>query len=536
MPGKEIIFEQKTREAILRGVNALADAVRVTLGPKGQNVILKKQFGRPVITKDGVTVAKEIELPDEFENMGAQMVKEVAAKTCDVAGDGTTTATILAQAIFREGMKFVSAGHNPMALKRGIEKATAAVVERLKAISKPVADHKEIAQIGRISANNDASIGDILAEAMERVGKEGVITVEESRGMTTTLDVVEGMQFDRGSLSPHFVTHPERMECVLEDLLVLVHEKRITSARDLVPFLEAVRAAGNPPILIIAEDLDREALATLAVNKVRGVLKCCAVKAPGFGERRKALLGDIALLTGGEPVMEDLGKRLKDVKPATLGRARKAVITRDSTIIMEGAGDKAKITGRVNEIRGELEHASSEYDKEKLQERLAKLVGGVAVINVGGATETEVREKKMRVDDALHATRAAVEEGIVPGGGVALLRCISSLQGLDVTVEEQFGVDIIRRAIEEPARWIAQNGGYEGAVVIDKILAGDTPFGFNAETGVYQDLILAGVIDPTKVARFALQNAASVASLLLTTKCMIAPLPEKLDPTVVPQN
>lgn len=535
MPGKEIIFDQKAREAILKGVNALADAVRATLGPKGQNVILRKKFGPPVITKDGVTVAKEIELPDEFENMGAQMVKEVAAKTCDVAGDGTTTATVLAQAIYREGMKYVAAGHNPMALKRGIDKAVSVVVERLKEISRPVEDQKEIAQIGRISANNDASIGDIIAEAMDRVGKEGVITVEEAKSIETTLDVVEGMQFDRGFISPHFVTNPDRMECVLENPLILVHEKKISSVKDLVPFLQAVVKAGSPPLLVIAEEVDHEALATLAVNKVRGALLCCAVKAPGFGDRRKAILGDIALVTGGEAVMEDLGKKLKDTQVSMLGRAEKVIVTRDSTLIIGGSGDKAKVDGRVKEIRNELEHSSSDYDKEKLQERLAKLVGGVAVINVGGATETEVKEKLMRVDDALHATRAAVEEGIVPGGGVALLRCIQMLSNVCADSGEQFGIDIIRRALEEPARWIAQNGGYEGAVVIEKIQSTDTYFGFNAETGKYENLVDAGVIDPTKVVRFALQNAASVASLLLTTKCMIAPLQEKEDPTVVPQ-
>ena len=535
MPGKEIIFDQKARDSILRGVNILADAVKITLGPKGQNVIFKPKFGNPIITKDGVTVAKEIELPNEFENMGAQMVKEVASKTGDVAGDGTTTATVLAQAIYTEGIKYVASGHNPTALKRGIEKAVEAVVAELKNMSRPVKDQKEIAQVGRISANNDKEIGDIISEAMDRVGKEGVITVEETQSTETTLEVVEGMQFDRGALSPHFVTNPERMECVLEEPFILVHEKRISTVRDLLPILTAVKTE-NRPVLLIAEDFDREALATLVINKVRGAILCCAVKAPGFGERRKALLGDIALMTGGEAVMEDMGKRLKDVNISSIGRAKKVIVTRDSTLIVEGAGDKAKIAGRVKEIRGELEHASSEYDKEKLQERLAKLIGGVAVINIGGATETEVREKAMRMDDALHATRAAVEEGIVPGGGVALIRCIPMLANTIVESDEQFGVQIVRKAIEEPARWIAKNGGYEAGVVVDKIMhgvKGNHAYGFNAETGQFEDLILSGVIDPVKVVRCALQNAASVASLLLMTKCMIVPIPEKEPPGVV---
>ncbi len=525
MGAKEIIFDQKARESLLRGVNTLADAVKVTLGPKGRNVILEKSFGSPTITKDGVSVAKEIELENKFENMGAQMVKEVASKTSDVAGDGTTTATVLAQAIYREGMKMVSAGHNPMALKRGIEKAVSAAVEDLKKISKATKDRKEIAQVGTISANNDSTIGGIIAEAMDKVGKEGVITVEEAKSMETTLDVVEGMQFDRGYLSPYFVTDPERMVCSLEDPYILINEKKISNMKEMLPVLEAIARSGRP-LLIIAEDIEGEALATLVVNKLRGTLQCAAVKAPGFGDRRKAMLEDIATLTGGELLAEELGKKLEDVKLENLGRAKRVTIDKDNTTIVDGAGKKATIEGRVKQIRAQIEETTSDYDKEKLQERLAKLVGGVAVIHVGAATEAEMKEKKARVEDALHATRAAVEEGIVPGGGVALLRCIPILDKLKLSETEQFGVDIIRRALEEPARWIAHNGGYEGAVIVDEVKKNTGSYGFNAETGKFEDLLKAGIIDPTKVTRSALQNAASVASLLLTTEAMIAEKPE----------
>jgi chaperonin GroEL len=530
MGAKEIIFDQKARESILRGVNVLADAVKVTLGPKGRNVILEKSFGSPTITKDGVSVAKEIELENKFENMGAQMVKEVASKTSDVAGDGTTTATVLAQAIYREGMKYVSAGHNPMALKRGIEKAVAAAVEELKKLSKQTKDPKEIAQVGTISANNDETIGKIIAEAMDKVGKEGVITVEEAKSMDTTLDVVEGMQFDRGYLSPYFVTDPERMECVIEDPYILIHEKKIGSMKELLPLLEAIARAGRP-LLIIAEDVEGEALATLVVNKLRGTLQCAAVKAPGFGDRRKAMLEDIAILTGGEMLAEELGKKLEDVRLENLGRAKRITIDKDNTTIVDGGGKKAAIEGRVKQIRAQVEETTSDYDKEKLQERLAKLVGGVAVINVGAATETEMKEKKARVEDALHATRAAVEEGIVPGGGVALIRCVPAIEKLKVNTIEQFGVDIIRRCLEEPARWIAQNGGYEGAVIVDEIKKNTGAYGFNGETGKFEDLLKAGIIDPTKVTRSALQNAASVASLLLTTEALVAEKPEEKEKT-----
>jgi len=528
MGAKEIIFDQKARESILRGVNVLADAVKVTLGPKGRNVILEKSFGSPTITKDGVSVAKEIELENKFENMGAQMVKEVASKTSDVAGDGTTTATVLAQAIYREGMKMVSAGHNPMALKRGIEKAVAAAVEDLKKMSKQTKDPKEIAQVGTISANNDETIGKIIAEAMDKVGKEGVITVEEAKSMDTTLDVVEGMQFDRGYLSPYFVTDPERMVCNLEDPYILIHEKKISSMKELLPVLEAIARSGRP-LLIIAEDVEGEALATLVVNKLRGTLQCAAVKAPGFGDRRKAMLEDIAVLTGGELLAEELGKKLEDVKLENLGRAKRITIDKDNSTIVDGAGKKAAIEGRVKQIRAQIEETTSDYDKEKLQERLAKLVGGVAVINVGAATETEMKEKKARVEDALHATRAAVEEGIVPGGGVALIRCVPAIDKVKAAGVEQFGVDIIRRALEEPARWIAQNGGYEGAVIVDEIKKNSGSTGFNADAGKFEDLLKAGIIDPTKVTRSALQNAASVASLLLTTEAMIAEKPDEKD-------
>jgi chaperonin GroEL len=530
MAAKEIKFDQKAREAILIGVNALADAVKVTLGPKGRNVILEKSFGSPTITKDGVTVAKEIELEDKFQNMGAQMVKEVASKTSDVAGDGTTTATVLAQAIYREGAKMVAAGHNPMALKRGIEKAVGAAVEELKKMSKATKDRKEIAQVGTISANNDETIGNIISEAMDKVGKEGVITVEEAKSMETTLDVVEGMQFDRGYLSPYFVTDPERMECVIEDPYILIHEKKISSMKELLPLLEAIARAGRP-LLIIAEDVEGEALATLVVNKLRGTLQCAAVKAPGFGDRRKAMLEDIGVLTGGVCLAEELGRKLEDVRLEDLGRAKRVTIDKDNTTIVDGAGKKAAIEGRVKQIRAQIEETTSDYDKEKLQERLAKLVGGVAVINVGAATETEMKEKKARVEDALHATRAAVEEGIVPGGGVALIRCAPAVEKVKADAVEQFGVDIIKRALEEPARWIAQNGGYEGAVIVDEIKKNSGAFGFNAEGGKFEDLMKAGIIDPTKVTRSALQNAASVASLLLTTEAMVAEKPEEKEKT-----
>jgi len=523
---KEILFDVRAREAILKGVNTLADAVRVTLGPKGRNVVIEKSFGSPTITKDGVTVAKEIELENRFENMGAQMVKEVASKTSDVAGDGTTTATVLAQAIFREGSKLVAAGNNPMEIKRGIEKAVNAVVEELKKLSKPTKDHKEIAQVGIISANGDTTIGNIIAEAMEKVGKEGVITVEEAKGLETTLDVVEGMQFDRGYLSPYFVTDPERMEAVLEDPYILIHEKKISSMKDLLPLLEQVARSGKP-LLIIAEEVEGEALATLVVNKLRGTLNACAVKAPGFGDRRKAMLEDVATLTGGRMIAEDLGIKLESVTLKDLGRAKRVTIDKDNTTLVDGAGKKSDIEARVKQIRAQIEETTSDYDREKLQERLAKLVGGVAVINVGAATETEMKEKKARVEDALHATRAAVEEGIVPGGGVAYLRALATLDKLKVDGGEKFGVDIIRKALEEPIRWIAQNGGWEGSIVVNKVKEGQGAFGFNAASGQYEDLLQAGVIDPTKVSRFALQNASSVASLMLTTEAMVAERPKE---------
>jgi len=522
---KEILFDVRAREAILKGVNTLADAVKVTLGPKGRNVVIEKSFGSPTITKDGVTVAKEIELENKFENMGAQMVKEVASRTSDVAGDGTTTATVLAQAIFREGSKLVAAGNNPMEIKRGIEKAVIAIVEELKKLSKPTKDHKEIAQVGIISANGDTTIGNIIAEAMEKVGKEGVITVEEAKGLETTLDVVEGMQFDRGYLSPYFVTDPERMEVVLEDPYILIHEKKISSMKDLLPLLEQVARAGKP-LLIIAEEVEGEALATLVVNKLRGTLNAAAVKAPGFGDRRKAMLEDVATLTGGRLIAEDLGIKLESVTLKDLGRAKRVTVDKDNTTIVDGGGKKSDIEARVKQIRAQIEETTSDYDREKLQERLAKLVGGVAVINVGAATETEMKEKKARVEDALHATRAAVEEGIVPGGGVAYLRALTVLDKLKVDGGEKFGVDIIRKSLEEPIRWIAQNGGWEGSIVVNKVKEGEGAFGFNAATGQYEDLLKAGVIDPTKVSRFALQNASSVASLMLTTEAMVAERPK----------
>jgi len=527
MAAKEIKYNQSAREAILRGVNTLADAVKVTLGPKGRNVIIEKSFGSPTVTKDGVTVAKEIELEDKFENMGAQMVKEVASKTSDVAGDGTTTATVLAQAIYREGAKLVAAGHNPMELKRGIDKAVEAVVEELKKISKPTKDQKEIAQVGTISANNDEEIGKIIAEAMSKVGKEGVITVEEAKSMETTLEIVEGMQFDKGYISPYFITNPDKMEAVLEEPLILIHEKKISNMKDLLPILEQVAKMGRS-LLIIAEDVEGEALATLVVNKLRGTLKVAAVKAPGFGDRRKAMLEDIAILTGGQMISEELGIKLENITIKDLGSAKRVVIDKDNTTIVDGAGDKKAIEARVKQIRTQIEETTSDYDREKLQERLAKLVGGVAVINVGAATETEMKEKKARVEDALNATKAAVEEGIVPGGGVAYIRCIKRLEELKLEGEQQFGVQIVKKALEEPLRWIAQNAGYDGSIVVEKVKSASGNFGFDAQRETYvDDMMEAGIIDPTKVARIALQNAASVASLLLTTDAMVAEKPKE---------
>src|SRR5713226_3747506 len=521
---KQITYGDESRQAILRGVNRLADAVKVTLGPKGRNVVLDKKFGSPVITKDGVTVAKEIDLKEPLENMGAQMVREVASKTSDVAGDGTTTATVLAQAIYREGIKNVTAGANPMEMKKGIEKAVAVVVEELKKLSKPVKG-KMIAQVGMISANNDRTIGDLIAEAMEKVGKDGVITVEEAKSMETSLEVVEGMQFDRGYLSPYFVTDPERMEAVLENALVLIHEKKISSMKDLLPVLEHVARSGKP-FLIIAEDIEGEALATLVVNKLRGTLHTAAVKAPGFGDRRKAMLEDIAILTGGKAITEDLGIKLENIKLDDLGKAKKIAIDKDNTTLVEGAGKKKDIAGRVKQLRTQVEETTSDYDREKLQERLAKLVGGVALIKVGAATETEMKEKKARVEDAMHATKAAVEEGIVAGGGVALLRCVKAVEGLKAEGDEAVGVNIIKRALEEPLRLIAANAGHEGAVVLGKVREMKGDEGFNALTEKYENLVDAGVIDPTKVVRSALQNAASIASLLLTTEAIICEVPE----------
>jgi len=530
---KDIIFDVRAREAILRGVNILADTVRVTLGPKGRNVVLEKSFGSPTITKDGVTVAKEIELENRFENMGAQMVKEVASKTSDVAGDGTTTATVLAQAIFREGSKLVAAGHNPMAIKRGIEKAVVSVTAELKKMAKPTKNKKEIAQVGTISANGDETIGNIISEAMEKVGKEGVITVEEAKGLETTLEVVEGMQFDRGYLSPYFVTDPERMECVLQDPYILIHEKKISSMKDLLPLLEQVARAGKP-LLIIAEDVEGEALATLVVNKIRGVLSTCAVKAPGFGDRRKAMLEDIAILTGGKMIAEDLGIKLESITLNDLGRAKRLTVDKDNTTIIDGAGSKKEIEARVKQIRAQIEETTSDYDREKLQERLAKLVGGVAVINVGAATETEMKEKKARVEDALNATRAAVEEGVVPGGGIAFIRCLKAIEKGDWPEGEKVGVEIVRRALEEPVRQIANNAGVEGSVVVNRVREGTGAFGFNAQTGNYEDLMASGVIDPAKVARTALQNASSVSSLMLTTEALVAERPKEEEPKVPP--
>jgi len=523
---KDIKYSQKAREAILRGVDTLADAVKVTLGPRGRNVILEKSFGSPTITKDGVTVAKEIELEDKFENMGAQMVKEVASKTSDVAGDGTTTATVLAQAIYKEGSKLVAAGVNPMAIKRGIEKAVEAVVEDLKKLSKPTKDQEEIAQVGTISANNDTTIGNIIAEAMNKVGKEGVITVEEAKSMETTLEIVEGMQFDRGYTSPYFVTDPEKMTVNLSNPYILLNEKKISGMKDLIPILEQIARMGKP-LLIIAEDVEGEALATLVVNKLRGTLQVSAVKAPGFGDRRKAMLEDIAILTGGKVISEDLGLKLENVTLNDLGTAKTVTIDKDNTTIVDGGGSRKDLEGRVKQIRAQIDETTSDYDREKLQERLAKLVGGVAVIHVGAATETEMKEKKARVEDALNATRAAVEEGIVPGGGVALLRAAKGLEKVKLEGEEQSGVTLVHRALEEPIRQIANNAGAEGSVVVEKVKDQKAGFGFNAENGKYEDLMKAGIIDPTKVTRFALQNAASVAALLLTTEAMIAEKPKE---------
>jgi chaperonin GroEL len=526
MPAKIVKFSAEARNKVLTGVRILADAVTVTLGPKGRNVVLEKSFGAPTITKDGVTVAKEIQLEDKFENMGAQMVKEVASKTSDVAGDGTTTATVLARAIYAEGAKMVAAGHDPMSLKRGIDKGVAAAVEELKRLSKPTKEQKEIAQVGTISANNDSTIGEIIAEAMEKVGKEGVITVEEAKSLETTLEVVEGMQFDRGYISPYFVTDPEKMECRLEDAYLLIHEKKISAMKDLLPVLETIARTGKP-LVLIAEDIEGEALATLVVNKIRGTLHCVAVKAPGFGDRRKAMLEDIAILSGGRVIAEELGIKLENVTLNDLGRAKRIVVDKDNTTIVDGAGKKADIEGRIKQIRAQIEETTSDYDREKLQERLAKLVGGVAVVRVGAATEVEMKEKKARVEDALHATRAAVEEGIVPGGGVALIRACSALDKTEVRDEEKVGLNIVRRAMEEPCRWIANNAGWEGSIVLDKIKNNKGSFGFNAASEEFEDLMKSGIVDPTKVVRTALQNASSVAGLLLTTEAMVAEKPEE---------
>ncbi len=522
---KQIIYGEQSRQAILRGVNQLADAVKVTLGPKGRNVVLDKKFGSPLITKDGVTVAKEIDLKDPLENMGAQMVREVASKTSDTAGDGTTTATVLAQAIYREGAKNVVAGANPMELKRGIEQAVEAIIAQVKKLSRPVKGNM-IAQVGTISANSDATIGNIIAEAMNKVGKDGVITVEEAKTLETSLDVVEGMQFDRGYLSPYFVTDAERMEVSLENPVILIHEKKISSMKDLLPVLEQVARLGRP-LLIVAEDVEGEALATLVVNKLRGTLQAAAVKAPGFGDRRKAMLEDIAILTGGRAITEDLGIKLENIKLEDLGKAKKITIDKDNTTIVEGAGTSQAIEGRVKQIRAQIEDTTSDYDREKLQERLAKLVGGVAVIKVGAATETEMKEKKARVEDAMHATKAAVEEGIVPGGGVALIRASKALEGLKLEGDQKVGMEIIRRAIEEPLRWIAANAGKEGSIVVAKVREMSQDEGFNAATDTYEDLVKAGVIDPAKVVRSALQNSSSIASLLLTTEAIVAEIPEE---------
>jgi len=527
MPAKQIVYSENARQAILRGVNQLAEAVKVTLGPKGRNVVLEKKFGGPTITKDGVTVAKEVELKDPLENMGAQMVREVASKTSDIAGDGTTTATILAQAIFREGVKAVAAGANPMALKRGIEKAVILVTEEVLKMSTKVESDDKIAQVGTISANGDATIGHIIAEAMRKVGKDGVITVEESKTMNTELNTVEGMQFDRGYLSPYFISDPDRMEAVLEEPYILIHEKKISNMKDLLPLLEQIARSGRP-LLIIAEEVEGEALATLVVNKLRGTLNACAVKAPGFGDRRKAMLDDIAILTGGKSIMEETGIKLEGVRLEDLGKAKRVTVDKDNTTIIDGAGDEVVISGRIKQLRAQIEETTSDYDREKLQERLAKLAGGVAVIKVGAATETEMKEKKARVEDALHATRAAVEEGIVPGGGIALLRAALALKGVKADGDEQIGIDIIRRACEEPIRQISGNAGYEGAIIIEKVRGNkNANFGFNAQTGEYEDLVAAGVIDPAKVTRSAMQNASSISALMLTTEALICEIPEK---------
>jgi chaperonin GroEL len=526
MAGKEIKYSMEAREKMMQGVDILANTVKSTLGPRGRNVLLEKSFGSPKTTKDGVTVAKEIELEDKFENMGAQMVKEVASKTSDVAGDGTTTATILAQAVYREGSKMVAAGANPMAVKRGVEKAVDVVVEELKRLSNPTRDKKEIAQIGTISANNDSTIGEIISEAMEKVGKEGVITVEEAKSMGTTLEIVEGMQFDRGYLSPYFVTDAEKMEAHMDEPYILLHEKKISAMKDMVPILEQIAKMGKP-LLIVAEDVEGEALATLVVNKLRGTLKCAAVKAPGFGDRRKAMLEDIAILTGGQVISEDLGIKLEKLTLNDLGTAKRVTIDKDNTTIVEGAGSRDALEGRVKQIRAQIEDTTSDYDREKLQERLAKLIGGVAVINVGAATEAELKEKKDRVEDALNSTRAAVEEGIVPGGGVAFIRTMEALEKTKLEGDEQLGVTIVKRALEEPVRQIANNAGFEGSVVVQRVKEGKGSFGFNAETGQYEDLMTSGIIDATKVTRLALQNATSVAGLLLTTEAMVAEKPKK---------
>jgi len=529
MGAKILQYDEVARKSILDGVNALADAVKVTLGPKGRNVIIEKSFGSPVVTKDGVTVAKEVELEDKFENMGAQMVREVASRTSDVAGDGTTTATILAQAIYREGAKTVAAGSNPMDIKRGIDKAVECVIEELKKISKPTKDQKEIAQVGTISANNDDSIGNIIAEAMGKVGKEGVITVEEAKGLQTELEVVEGMQFDRGYVSPYFVTNPDKMEVNFDDAYILVYDKKVSGMKDLLPVLESAARSGKP-LLIIAEEIEGEALATLVVNKIRGTLQVAAVKAPGFGDRRKAMLEDIAILTGGKVISEEMGMKLENATLQDLGRARKISIDKDNTTIIDGAGSRADLEGRVKQIRAQIDETTSDYDREKLQERLAKLVGGVALIRVGAATETEMKEKKARVEDALNATRAAVEEGIVPGGGVAYIRCLPALEKLVLEGDQQVGVNIVKKSLEEPLRMIAANAGCEGSIVVEKVKEKKGPFGFNAATEEYEDLVKAGVIDPTKVTRSALQNASSVAGLMLTTQCMVAEKPKKESP------
>jgi chaperonin GroEL len=527
MAAKELKFNEEARRAILRGVETLAAAVKATLGPKGRNVVIEKKWGAPTITKDGVTVAKEIELEDKFENLGAQMVKEVASKTSDTAGDGTTTATVLAEAIYREGLKVVAAGANAMAVQRGIEKAVNVVVEELKKISKKISSRQEIAQVATIAANNNSEIGNLIADAMEKVGKEGVITVEEAKSLETTLEVVEGMQFDRGYLSPYFITNPDKMECELEDCYILLYEKKISSARDLLPILEKVAQKGKP-ILIIAEEVEGEALATLVVNKVRGTLQCCAVKAPGYGERRRAMMEDIAILTGGRLISEDLGIKLENVQISDLGRAKRVVVDKENTTIVEGMGSKKEIQGRIEMIRKQIEETKSDYDREKLQERLAKLAGGVAVINVGAATEVEMKQKKALVEDALHATRAAVEEGVVPGGGVALIRCLPALEKLKLEGDEQIGVEIVKKALEEPLKQLVNNAGAEGSVIVEKVKAEKNPnVGFNVETMKFEDMFEAGIIDPTKVTRTALQNAASVAALLVTTECAIVEKPEK---------